>query len=174
MKKLFLLFLPLFLFVSCSNEDDLDVEPENIGSVVGTWAFTSCSASVETSSSNVLVSNLLQVALQSYASSQEPSYYVFDQSGNFSAYVTENEEAILSASGTYALTDNALVLTYSDSEGNTNSSTETFDIIIANESTLKMRKDYSNSLAYWGAGILGEYVGISLSKATVTVTYSVQ
>lgn len=176
MKKFFILFLtlPFLFFTSCSNDDETYEESENTGSVEGTWAFSSCSANVETSSSNVLISNLMQVALQSYAGSQEPSYYVFDQSGNFSTYVVENTEYILNGSGTYTLNGDILTLSYTESEGNVSSSIETFEIVIANDSTLKMRKDYSNSLAYWGAGILGDYVGVTLSSATVTVTYSIQ
>ena len=173
MKKLFYLLLlvfPLFA-ISCTDSDEEEYEEsENIGSVAGTWAFSSNSANVETSGSySIIVNPLLQVALQNYAASNEPSYYSFSDDGQFEAYVLQNEEAVLSGSGTYTLVDNILTLTYADT-----SQAEEFEVITADGSTLKIRKDYSSSMLYWGAGILGEYAGMTLSKATSTLTYVIQ
>lgn len=180
MKKLIYLFFALpILFGSCTNDDETTEETENIGSVTGTWAFISSGASVETSASStiaLILDPLLETALSTYASSNEPSYYTFDSSGNFETYVIDSQtsETELKGSGTYTLVDNTLTLTYLASDGTTASSEEVFEIIIANETTLKIRKDYSSSLAYWGAGILSGYAGISLSSASATMTYSMQ
>ncbi len=177
MKKIiYVLFAFSVLLTSCTNDDDTTEEVENIGSVTGTWAFSSSTASVETSASSsvsIILNPLLQTALSSYAGSNEPSYYTFDASGNFGAYVIDSQtsEAVLNGSGTYTLVDNTLTLTYVDSESSSSSSVETFEIIVANTTTLKIRKDYSSSLAYWGAGILANYVSVDITSAKATMTY---
>lgn len=180
MKKfIYLLFALPLLFISCTNDDDTTEETENIGSVTGTWAFISSAASVETSASSsvsLILNPLLQTALSSYAGSNEPTYYTFDASGNFEAYVanSQSSEAVLKGSGTYTLVDNTLTLTYIDSTDQSTDSQDVFEVIIANTTTLKIRKDYSSSLAYWGASLLSDYVNVSLTSATATLTYSMQ
>ena len=169
MKRFFYLFLliPFLTFTtSCSSDDD-DEEVENIGTVTGTWGFESTTASVESDGSLSTIANpLLAVALQTYAGSQEPSYYIFKDDNTFETYVSATEGTELSGSGTYSLSDNTLTLTYSET-----SSVVTFDVITANETTLKIRKDYSSSYLYWGADLLGQYTGLTITKANATMTY---
>ncbi|NDW19026.1 hypothetical protein D0T53_08890 [Dysgonomonas sp. 216] len=173
MKKIFYLLLTLpFLITSCSNDDSDADEHENIGTVEGTWAFASISADVETSGSSLstVINPLLEVALQTYAGKQEPTYYIFDDEGYFEAYVTSEEDGsgvALTGSGTYILSEESLELAYSET-----SQTETFEVIVANESTLKLRKDYSNSILYWGADIAGQYAGVTITKAKSTLIYN--
>lgn len=168
-KNILYLFLCLpFLFVSCSESEEEEVG--DVESVVGTWGFASCTSSVETSGSYSLVLNpLLQVALQSYTESNEPTYYVFDESGVFEAYIVVEDAPSLSGSGTYTFIDNILTLAYSEDSLN-----EVFEVLTADATTLKIRKDYSDSIVYWGGNLLGEYAGSSLTKATSTMTYTIQ
>lgn len=169
MRKFFyLLTVASLLLTSCSETDSETDEFENIGTVEGTWAFQGVTADVETSSStlSLIINPLLGVALQTYAGGQEPSYYVFAADGTFKTYVIQNEEEVESGSGTYVLGETTLTLTYSTS------SVETFQVIVANDSTLKIKKDYSSSIVYWGADIIGQYTGVTLTSAYATMTYS--
>lgn len=172
MKKIFyLLTVSAFLLTSCDSTDSDTDEFENIGTVAGTWGFQEVSADVETSGStlSLVVNPLLKVALQSYAGGQEPTYYIFKQDGSFETYVTQDSEEVLTGQGTYVLGETTLTLTYS-----TSSSVENFQVIIANETTLKIKKDYSNTIAYWGADIIGQYTGVTLTSAYTTLTYTKQ
>lgn len=170
MKKIFYLLTAFtFLLTSC-DETETD-EFENIGTVAGTWAFQDVAADVETSNStlSLIVNPLLEVALQSYAGTQEPTYYVFDEDGSFTTYITEISEETLTGYGTYTLEETTLTLTYTNS-----SSTEVMQIVVANETTLKIKKDYSNTIAYWGADIIGQYTGVTLASAYTTLNYAKQ
>ena len=167
MRKLFylLLVLPLFM-ASCSDDDSGDTEEyENIGTVAGTWAFQSVAANIEASGTLAPAAIIaLNPVLQTYAGSQEPSYYTFNEDLTFQTHDLNEDQT---GYGTYTLSGNTLVLTYPET-----SSTETFEIVVANETSLKVRKDYSNSVAYWGANALGAFAGVSVTKAMATLHYS--
>lgn len=160
--------VPLFM-ISCSSDND-DITYENIGAVDGIWAFTAITSSVAIEGSNtsaLIVEPLLNSALQYYVSRQEPSYYAFYDDNTFITYNNDEENISSTGEGTYTLSGNKLTLTYSTS------TTESFEIITANESSLIIKKDYSSSLVYWGAEILGSYAGLSLGSATATITYTI-
>lgn len=168
MKKLFYLVVALSLFItSCSDEDTIE-EFENNGNVVGTWSFQGVTADVATSDAtlSLVVNPLLETALKKYAESQELTYYVFNEDGAYESYIAEISESAKVGYGTYTLGEATLTLI-----DETSSETVVFDIIVANESSLKIRKDYSGSTAYWATSIVGEYVGITVSSAIATLTY---
>lgn len=171
MKKIFYLLATITLLTTSCSETDETEEFENIGTVVGTWGFGSVTADVETSGSSLstIINPLLEVALQSYAGGQEPTYYVFDEDGSFETYVIQDEQEVQTGSGTYILGETTLTLTYSET-----STTETLQVLVANDATLKIKKDYSNSVVYWGADIIGQYTGVTINSATTTLSYAKQ
>lgn len=166
MKKILYLFLLLPLFYACNNDDNNNTG-ENIGTVEGTWIMSDLTADVSTSGSSALslaANPLLKTALKKYAEMQEPVGYTFASDDTFIAY-NNNSEKTVAGSGTYVLSGNSLVLTYSSS------TKQSFTILTATTSSLKIKKDYSSSTAYWGAELLSKYTGLSLSSATSTMSY---
>lgn len=166
MKQFLYLSLCMLMSVSLFSCDDSDEVVENSGVVDGIWAYSGISASVETSSSlSSVVNPIFAQVLQTYAVNQEASYYYFNE-GEFESYIEGTEEEIvLMDSGSYSINGDVLTLISSDG------SSYSYDIITANETTLRIRKDYSESYMLWGANLLSEYTGITINAASVTVTY---
>lgn len=169
MKKFFYFTLATILFASltsCSTEEDDVIE--NSGNISGIWGIVSVTGSVETG--NVLANAALNIALQTYASSNEPDGYVFDSSNSTFEYyyINNNSEISDSGSGTYTLTTDSLFLTYSGT-----GTTESYGVITLNDSVLKIRKDYLSDFTSWGLSILEGYSGVTVSSATATATYNI-
>jgi hypothetical protein len=180
MKKFLLLlgFLPFFL-ISCDDSEDTEETTENIGSVQGVWGYSTASpltASVNLSGNQAIAiaaKAALTPVLQQYAMNNEPDAYFFKEANNDSTFVaymidTETGDPIEIGEGNHSIKGNTLVLNYTDPV-----KTETFDIITANQTTLKLRKNYMTDLTKWAADILGGFAGVEIESAYITITYDI-
>lgn len=165
MKKFILclsLTLPLFFF-SCSSDDD-ENETVDIDSIEGTWESTSVSGNV--TSSNTLATIALNLALQQYASRQEPAAYVFYSDNTYESYIAQNESYVYNDEGEYTLTTDSLII------NSTNSGTrEAYKLVAANSTAIKIKKNYLTDTSSWALDILSGYVGVEITEATATMTY---